>query len=108
MSFSKIILTQATTSIDRSQEQVYLEGVKSLLTLVDLVIKNQKYSKTIKLFLCDYHLRNHFDLKELLLLPPYLLIHCLNAMSLKCSFNARLEHFMSDGETLIKEWQMSI
>lgn len=108
MSFSKIILSTMSLDIERSQEQVYLKGAESLLKLVDIVLENQEHSEIIKLFLCDYHLRNYFNFEELYLLPHHLLLHCLNAMTLKCSFGSTLEDFMLGGDTLIKKWQMSI
>lgn len=108
MSISEIILSNVSLDIERSQEQVYLKGVESLLKLVHIALEGEHYSKTIKLFLCDYHLRNCFNFKELSLLPPYLLSHCLNAMALKRSFDSKLEDFMLGGDNLIKKWQMNI
>lgn len=108
MSFSKIILSTMSLDIERSQEQVYLKGAESLLKLANTVLEDQEHSRTIKLFLCDYHLRNYFNFEEISLLPRYLLLHCLNAMTLKCSFGSTLEDFMQGGDALIKKWQMNI
>ena len=61
MSFSKIILSNMSLDIERSHEQVYLKGTESLLKLANIVLEDKEYSRTIKLFLCDYHLRNYFN-----------------------------------------------
>ena len=61
MSFSKIILSNMSLDIERSHEQVYLKSTESLLKLANIVLEDKEYSRTIKLFLCDYHLRNYFN-----------------------------------------------
>lgn len=89
-----------------SHEEAYRKGADSLLKLTEVVLAGNEHSDSIKLFLCDCHLRKNLELDEIInTIPMPLLGDCLNVIILRYAFKAKLGDFLSGGDTLINSWK---
>lgn len=106
VSCSENVLLKISSYFGVSNEQAYRKGVDSLLKLTEMVIANNEHSETIKLFLCDCHLRTSINLDDISNMPTQLIGDCLNVIVLRYAFKASLGDFLSGGDQLINEWKL--